>query len=160
MVGGGAGLQTYQYLHLAGTVYAIPAIALQIAAVLTNTAPVGVSRGPGFGEMNAIVERLIDTAARKCGFDRAELRRRNLVPAAAMPWTNALGFTVDSGQFPETLARALEYADVASFPARQAASAARGRLRGLGFACHIKGTGGPPHENVDIRFEKDGTIAL
>ena len=39
-------------------------------------------------------------------------------------------------------------------------SATRGRLRGLGFAYHIKATGGSPHENVDIRFEDDGGVAL
>jgi CO/xanthine dehydrogenase Mo-binding subunit len=33
-------------------------------------------------------------------------------------------------------------------------------LRGLGFAYHIKVTGGSPHENVDIRFEPDGTVLL
>ena len=84
------GVQTFQYVHLPGTVYRIPAIALQVAAVLTNTAPIGVTRGPGFAEAVNIIERLIDEAARQCGFDRAELRRRNLVPAAAMPMTNAL----------------------------------------------------------------------
>jgi carbon-monoxide dehydrogenase large subunit len=160
MAGGAGGLQTYQYLHLAGTVYAIPAIELRISAALTNTAPMGVSRGPGFGEMNAVMERLIDAAARRCGFDRAELRRVNFVPPGAMPWTNALGFAVDSGRFPETFARALACADVAGFASRRAQDAARGRLRGLGFAYHIKGTGGFPHENVDIRFEPDGGVSL
>jgi carbon-monoxide dehydrogenase large subunit len=160
MAGGSGGLQTYQYLHLAGTVYAIAAVELHITAVLTNTTPIGVTRGPGFGEANNIMERLIDAAARQCGFDRAELRRANMVPAAAMPMTNALGFAVDSGTFAETFDQALVRADLAGFPARRAASEAEGRLRGLGFAYHIKGTGGSPHENVDIRFHEDGTVSL
>ena len=117
-------------------------------------------RGPGYGEANNIIERLIDEAARQTGFDRAELRRRNLVPAAAMPMTNAVGNIVDSGAFPETFERALAAADVAGFAARRRASEARGQLRGLGFAYHIKGTGGSPSENVDIRFEADGTVSL
>ena len=83
-----------------------------------------------------------------------------MFPADAMPITNAFGFTVDSGTFSETFDRALARADVAGFPARRLESEARGRLRGLGFAYHIKGTGGPPHENVDIRFETDGTVSL
>jgi carbon-monoxide dehydrogenase large subunit len=41
------GVQTFQFVHLPGTVYRIPAIDLQVAAVLTNTAPIGVTRGPG-----------------------------------------------------------------------------------------------------------------
>ena len=117
-------------------------------------------RGPGYGEANNIIERLIDEAAAQTGLDRAELRRRNLVPAAAMPMTNAVGNRVDSGSFPETFEKALEAADIAAFAARRSDSAARGQLRGLGFAYHIKGTGGSPSENVDIRFEADGSVAL
>jgi carbon-monoxide dehydrogenase large subunit len=154
------GVQTFQYIHLPGTVYRIPAIALRVAGVLTNTAPIGVTRGPGFAEAVNIIERLIDKAARECGFDRADLRRRNLVPAVAMPITNAFGNKVDSGAFPETFARALARADVAGFARRRYQSEARGMLRGLGFAYHIKATGGSPNENVDIRFADDGTIAL
>ena len=160
MAGGAGGVQTNQYVHLPGSVYAIPAIALHIRAVLTNTTPIGVTRGPGFAEAVNIIERLIDAAARQCGLDRAALRRRNFVPASAMPMTNAFGFSVDSGDFRATFDRALVAADAAGFPARRAASEARGMLRGLGFAYHIKGTGGSPHENVDIRFENDGTVSL
>jgi carbon-monoxide dehydrogenase large subunit len=158
MAGGSGAVQTFQYFHLQGTVYTIPAVELQVAAVLTNTTPIGVTRAPGFAESNNIMERLIDAASRQCGFDRAELRRRNLV--AATPMTNALGFVVDSGRFPETFGRALDQADLPGFARRRLDSAARGCLRGLGFAYHIKGTGGSPHENVDIRFEPDGSVAL
>ncbi len=160
MAGGAGAVQTNQYVHLQGTVYKIPIIALHVVTVLSNTVPIGVTRGPGFAEAGNIIERLIDAAARQCGFDRAELRRRNMVPVDAMPMTNALGFSVDSGNFGQTLDRALEAADVAGFSARRADSEARGLLRGLGFAYHIKGTGGSPHENVDIRFESDGTVSL
>jgi carbon-monoxide dehydrogenase large subunit len=154
------GVQTFQYVHLPGTVYRIPAIELRISGVLTNTAPIGVTRGPGFAEAANIIERLIDQAARQCGFDRAGLRRINMVPADAMPMTNVFGNTVDSGAFAETFDRALAAADADGFAARRKDSAARGLLRGLGFAYHIKGTGGSPHENVDIRFEPDGTVSL
>jgi len=154
------GVQTFQYVHLPGTVYRIPAVYLQVAAVLTNTAPIGVTRGPGFAEAVNIIERLIDAAARQSGFDRAELRRLNMVPAAAMPVTNAFGNTVDSGTFSETLDHALVRADVDGFSARRRESEMRGLLRGLGYAYHIKGTGGSPTENVDIRFGADGTASL
>jgi carbon-monoxide dehydrogenase large subunit len=153
-------VETVLYAHLAGTVYRIPAIALDIKAVLTNTTPNGVTRAPGYAEANMVIERLIDAAARQCGFDAADLRRRNMVPASAMPFTNALGETVDSGAFAETLKTALARADVDDFPKRRRESEARGRLRGLGHAYHIKGTGGSPHENVEIRFEGDGTVSL
>ncbi|MCA0301774.1 MAG: xanthine dehydrogenase family protein molybdopterin-binding subunit [Proteobacteria bacterium] len=160
MAGAGGGLQTYQYIHLQGSVYRIPVIALRVGAVLTNTAPIGVTRGPGFAEAINAIERLADRAAREIGLDRAELRRRNMVPADAMPMTNAFGFAVDSGAFPQTLDAALARADLAGFTGRRRASEAAGKLRGLGFAYHVKGTGGPPEENVEIRFEADGTVSL
>ncbi|MBV9859962.1 MAG: xanthine dehydrogenase family protein molybdopterin-binding subunit [Alphaproteobacteria bacterium] len=160
LAGGAGGVQTFQYVHLPGTVYAIPAIELRVGAVLTNTAPIGVTRGPGFAETVNIVERLIDRAARQCGFDRIELRRRNMVPPEAMPMTNVFGNRVDSGAFPQTFDRALAQANVEGFAARRQQSEARGKLRGLGFAYHIKATGGSPHENVDVRFAEDGTVSL
>ena len=154
------GVQTFQYVHLPGTVYQIPAIDLRIAGVLTNTTPIGVTRGPGFAEAVNIIERLIDRAARQCGFDRAQLRRINMVAAAAMPMTNAFGNKVDSGSFAETLERALVAADIDGFEARRKESESKGLSRGLGFAYDIKATGGSPHENVDIRFGPDGTVSL
>ena len=160
LAGVGGGVPTYQYVHLQGTVYRLPSIALHVRVVLTNTTPIGVMRGPGFAETVKILERLTDSAALKCGIDRADLRRRNMVPADEMPMTNSFGFQVDSGAFAQTLDKALDRADVAGFAARRAQSESRGLLRGLGYAYHIKGTGGSPEENVDIRFEQDGSVSL
>ncbi len=158
MAGGSGAVQTNQYPHLQGSVYAIPAIALRVRAVLTNTTPIGVTRGPGFAEAINIIERLIDAAARQCGFDRIDLRRRNFV--ATTPMTNALKFTVDSGDFRTNFDTAIGNADLANFPARRRESETNGRRRGIGMACHIKATGGLPSENVDIRFEQDGSVSL
>jgi len=158
MAGGAGGVQTNQYPHLQGTVYDIPAIAIHVRAALTNTTPIGVTRGPGFGEAVNIMERLIDAAARQCGFDRIDLRRRNFVRAT--PMTNAFGFVVDSGDFRAAFDTAIERADLRGFVARRRTTEARGRRRGIGFACHIKATGGSPTENVDIRFEADGSVSL
>lgn len=157
MCGGAGSLQTFQYPHLQGGIYNIPQIGLRIRTVLTNTTPIGVTRGPGFAEAINVIERLIDAAARQCGFDRATLRRRNM---AHTPMTNALGYVVDSGAFVETFDKALAAADLAGFAARRRDSETRGLLRGLGFACHIKATGGNPSENVDIRFADDGSVLL
>jgi aerobic carbon-monoxide dehydrogenase large subunit len=157
MCGGAGSLQTFQYPHLQGGIYNIPHVGLRIRIVLTNAAPVGVTRGPGFAEAINVIERLIDAAARQCGFDRGTLRRRNM---AHTPMTNALGYAIDSGAFADTFDKALAAADLSGFAARRVDSEARGLLRGLGFACHIKATGGNPSENVDIRFEEDGTVLL
>jgi carbon-monoxide dehydrogenase large subunit len=158
MAGGSGGVQTNQYPHLQGTVYNVPVISLQVKAVLTNTTPIGVTRGPGFGEAVNIMERLIDAAAQKCGFDRIELRRRNFVTAT--PMTNAFNFTVDSGNFRAVFDTAIVNADLVNFPQRRTISETNGKRRGIGLACHIKATGGLPTENVDIRFDTDGTVSL
>jgi carbon-monoxide dehydrogenase large subunit len=158
MAGGAGGVQTNQYPHLQGTVYTLPAIALRVRAVLTNTTPIGVTRGPGFGEAVNIMERLIDAAARQCGFDRIELRRRNFVTTT--PMTNAFNFVVDSGDFRSAFDAAVTNADLTGFTARRTASETNGKRRGVGMACHIKATGGLPTENVYIRFEPDGSVSL
>src|SRR2546428_2182875 len=78
-----------------------------------------------------VIERLIDLAARRHGFDRVELRRRNLVPPSAMPYRNPLGLLHDSGDYVAAQDRALALADWAGFEARRAAARRRGRYRGL-----------------------------
>jgi len=135
-------VQLGQYMALPTTLYRVPALHLVIGAVATNTVPIGVTRGPGFAETVNIMERLIDRAACEMKRDRGDLRRRNLVPPEAMPYTGPTGTPVDSGDFPANLDRALAHAR--GFAERKHASAARGFLRGIGFACHIKATGGMP----------------
>jgi len=140
-----------QYASLPGTVYKIPEIFLSIGAVATNTVPVGVTRGPGFAEAVNILERLIDRAAREMGFDRADLRRRNL--RKETPFTSVTGTYVDSGDFLVNLDDAMRR--TSGFESRRRRSESIGKLRGLGFACHIKATGGAPEEKVELTFDDD-----
>jgi carbon-monoxide dehydrogenase large subunit len=149
---------TDQYAALPDGLYAIPSVHLTIGAVATHTVPVGVTRGPGFAEATNILERLIDRAARDMGIDRADLRRRNMIAPDAMPFTNATGTTVDSGHYAANLDAAMALAE--GFDARRRESEARGLLRGLGFACHVKGTGGAPEEKIELTFGADDTVTL
>ncbi len=158
LCGSSARVPLHQYMALPNTVYRIPALRLTIGAVTTNTVPIGVTRGPGFAESVNILERLIDRAAREMAIDRADIRRRNLIPASAMPYKNVSGTTIDSGNFNANLDAALEHAR--GFEDRRRDSEARGLRRGLGFAYHIKGTGGAPEEKVEIRFDDDDTVTL
>lgn len=160
MAGSSGLVQATLFSHLAGTVYDIPAVSVQISAVYTNTAPLGVTRAPGFSEASFIIERLIDTAAHECGYDTNDLRRKNFFKAADMPVSNAVGGTIDSGDFTACLDAVLDRADFDGFAARRARSEAEGCLRGFGLAYHIKATGGSPHENVEIKFEADDTVTL
>jgi len=144
---------------LAGT-YTTPAIYAEVSAVFTNTTSIGPFRGSGRPEASYISERLIDNAAREMGIDRAELRRRNTVPASAMPFKTGLVFTLDSGEFEKNLDRALEMAGYADFERRRAEAKARGRLRGIGFANIIEQTSQTMGETVMVKFDPGGTVTV
>jgi len=144
---------------LAGT-YTTPAIYVEVSAVFTNTTSIGPYRGSGRPEASYIVERLIDTAAREIGIDRAELRRRNTVPASAMPFKTGLVYTLDCGEFGENLERALAMADYAGFERRREEARGRGRLRGIGFANIIEQTSQAQGETVMVRLDPGGTATV
>jgi carbon-monoxide dehydrogenase large subunit len=121
--------------------YDIPAASVQVRVALTNTAPVDAYRGAGRPETLLNLERLVDVAAATLGLDPVAIRRRNLIPAAAMPHRTALGELYDSGDFPGMLDAALDAADWQGFPARRAAAETRGARLGRGLSCYIESTG-------------------
>ncbi|MGE3907028.1 MAG: xanthine dehydrogenase family protein molybdopterin-binding subunit [Reyranellaceae bacterium] len=142
-------------------VYHVPAVDIRTRAVLTNTGTVAPYRGAGRPEAIYLIERLMDAAAVKSGIDRVELRRRNLIDAAAMPYTNALGEKYDTGKFEHFLDRALQRADWDGFPARQAQSRARGLLRGRGLSMYIEWTGAMQFtEKVEYHISGNGHVTV
>ena len=143
------------------SIYDIGTIDFAFTAVLTNTAPTGPYRGAGRPEAIYLIERLMDAAARRLGLDPAEIRRRNMIDPARMPYTNAMGQTYDSGQFARVLDQGLALADWNGFAAREAASRARGRLRGRGIATFLEWTGANVfEERVTVAVTGDGTIEI
>ena len=108
----------------------------------------------------AQLERLIDLAAREHGFDRVELRRRNLVPATAMPYANPFGMTYDSGDYRSVLDAALTLADWRSFPGRKAEAARRGRRRGIGLGGYIESQSGAPQERAVVTVLPEGAVEI
>jgi carbon-monoxide dehydrogenase large subunit len=166
-VGMGAYLSTFAAIfttmntkNCLSSVYRIPALWTGVRMVFTNAAPLGPYRGAGRPEAIYLIERLIDQAARRTGIDRIELRRRNLIPADAMPYAAANGQVYDSGEFEAAMNRALALADWQGFAARRRASEAAGRLRGIGMCCFLEVAGGILDEAVDLRFEDDDSVAL
>ena len=141
-------------------VYRIPAVHFRGHAVLTNTAPTAVYRSAGRPEAIYMIERLIDLAAEEHGFDRADLRRRNLIAPEAMPFTNAVGVTYDSGDYPAAMEAALDAADWSGFEARRSESERRGRRRGIAVANYVEVTSGIPRERAEVRALDDGTVEL
>jgi CO/xanthine dehydrogenase Mo-binding subunit len=107
-----------------------------------------------------MIERLIDIAAATLGFDRVELRRRNLIPRDALPFTNGVGVTYDSGDYLSSMDQVLSAADWADFEARRADAASRGQCRGIAVANYIEVTSGFPKERAELRVCDDGYIEL
>ena len=142
------------------SVYHVPAAHLRGRAVHTNTAPTYPYRAAGRPEVMYVIERLIDLAARRHGLDRVALRRRNLVPAHAMPYRNAVGLVYDSGDYAAAQDRVVEMADWAGFEARRAEARRRGRYRGIGIANYIELNTGMPRERTQITVQPDGYVDL
>jgi carbon-monoxide dehydrogenase large subunit len=147
-------------LSMMQSVYRIPAVHFHGHAVMTHTAPTAVYRSAGRPEAVFMIERLIDIAAGTLGVDRIELRRRNLVPCDALPFTNGVGVTYDSGDYAQAMERAVADADWAGFGARRALSGARGKCRGIAVANYIEVTSGFPKERAELKVCEDGSVEL
>ena len=141
-------------------VYRIPAAYVAIRAMLSNTSPTAPYRGAGRPEASYLIERALEDAANDLGVDAIELRRRNTIPAGAMPFQSPLGPHYDCGDFARNLDMALEAVEHAGFAARAAKSTARGKLRGIGIANVIEQAAGPVPEYAEIRFNPSGTVLL
>ncbi|MBI2754800.1 MAG: xanthine dehydrogenase family protein molybdopterin-binding subunit [Betaproteobacteria bacterium] len=141
-------------------VYRIPAIWLHLKGVVTNTVPVDAYRGAGRPEAIYLLERTIDVAARELGLAPQELRRRNFVAPADMPYQTSVESRYDSGEFAAIMERAMQNAQWAEFPARREEAQRRGRLRGIGLAMYIERCGGGPGDTVALKVDPAGTVTL
>jgi carbon-monoxide dehydrogenase large subunit len=140
------------------SIYGIPAAWVRARAVMSNTPPTNPYRSAGRAEVMFVMERLIDLAALTHGFDRLELRRRNLIRADEMPHTNPLGLTYDSGEYARAMASALALGRWDDFPQRRRAAARSGKRRGIGIANYIEFTTGAPREWTKITVLPEGRV--
>ncbi|MEM7405561.1 MAG: molybdopterin cofactor-binding domain-containing protein [Pseudomonadota bacterium] len=118
--------------------YAVQNLAIHNRVVVTNKTPTGLNRGFGGPQVYFPLERLMDKAAATLGVDRVEIRRRNLVPADAMPYRTASGALLDSGDYAHSLECALGSERHASLLERQRERRAAGRLYGIGYAAVVE----------------------
>jgi len=167
----GAGIPSAIYTALLAGMYRTPAIAVQSTGVFTNTLPTDAYRGAGRPEACYVLERLADKAAARLGLDRAEIRRRNLIDAGAMPYKTPIGPTYDCGNFPKILSRLLQVANYAGFDKRRRLAARTKMLRGFGIACYVESSGVAPSrfatalgarvgffEAATVRVQPDGSV--
>ncbi len=142
------------------SIYHVPAVHFRACATLSNTAPTRPYRSSGRPEAMFVVERLIDIAAHQCGFDRIALRRRNLVPEAAMPYRNPFGLEYDSGTYHKVMERVLGIGDWTGFAARRTEAKRRGKCRGIGVANYVDTATGVPRERAEITVQPDGVVEV
>jgi carbon-monoxide dehydrogenase large subunit len=151
--------------------YRTPVYAYEALAVTTNKPPLGAYRGVGMTMGAFVMERMLDLLAARVGIDAAEVRRRNLIPREAYPYTSASGMRYDSGDFPKALEQALAAADYDGLRRMQQAGRAHGRLVGVGVACYTEYTGMgsevfrgrgmddvPGIEAATVRVDPDGGV--
>jgi len=138
--------------------YDIPVASLRAVSVFTNTVPTQAYRSSGRPEVTFAIERLIDIAATKLGFDRVALRRRNMVRPKSMPYRNAVGMLYDSGTYEDNMDRAMQLADWDGFKLRKREAKKRGKLLGLGLANYVESSIGAPKEQTRIKVRPDRRV--
>jgi carbon-monoxide dehydrogenase large subunit len=160
---GNAGAHPVSYVPLNNgyrimtTVYDIPAAHARIRSAFTSTMPTATYRGAGRPESHFVLERLIDMAAARLGIDRLEIRRRNLIRRAQLPYRTAMGLTYDSGDFRGNMRQAATLADWGGVKARKRAARKRGKRVGIGIASYVEAPVGAPHERVRVTVH-DGAV--
>jgi aerobic carbon-monoxide dehydrogenase large subunit len=144
--------------EMSSSVYDIAAAHLVSRAVHTNTSPTTPYRSAGRPEVMYVIERLIDIAAQRHGFDRVAIRHKNLVTAQAMPYRNPYGMLYDSGDYASVQGKAVDLSEWSGFATRRAEARKRGKLRGIGLANYIEVATGFPRERATITVHADQRV--
>ena len=145
-------------VEIMSSIYHVPAVHFRARAALTNTAPTRPYRSSGRPEVMFVMERLIDLAARQTGIDRIELRRRNLVPQSAMPYTNPFGMVYDSGDYHRRDGARAGARRLGGLPGAPRRGARRGKCRGIGIANYVDTATGAPREKAEVTVLPEGQI--
>jgi carbon-monoxide dehydrogenase large subunit len=146
---------------MASGVYDLPYCGATFQAVVTNTTPIAAYRGAGRPEATAAIERAVDLFATEIGMDPAEVRRRNVVPPEAFPYTTANGATYDTGEYAAALDKVLAGAGYAELRAEQARRREEGGpvQLGIGLASYVEITAGDYSGGETSRVVVDATGA-
>ena len=153
-------ISTFGFTGALGGPYTVEHMHCRSRCVVTNKVPLDAYRGSARPEAVYVVERLIDAAARELQLDPVDIRRRNLIPTAQIPYTTATGHTYDSGDFSQNLNDVLELSAWNSLEARRADTQTRGLLHGAGIVAYVHNTGGPTRQNAEIEVLADGGVTV
>jgi len=132
---------------------------------LTNKTPAATYRAPGRYEGTFVRERLLDAVAHRLGLDRLEVRRRNLIRKAQMPYRrpiDALGDEVvlDSGDYDGLLDKALARIGWDALQDALKQRRAQGEAVGAGLAMFVEKSGLGPTDGVRIAVDTEGYVEV
>jgi len=138
--------------------YDFPTAHVSVDGVYTNKAPGGVAYRCSFRVTEAAycIERAMDIMAQKLGMDPAEFRMKNLIRREQFPYTSAMGWQYDSGDYHTAMTKAMESVNYKKLREEQKARQAafkRGETRelmGIGVAFFTEIVGAGPSRNCDI----------
>lgn len=147
-------------VSLMSNVYDVPVGFVHAIGAITNTGTTAPFRSAGRPEAIFVMERLVDIAAQRFGFDRIELRRRNLIKPDQLPYRNIAGLVYDSGDYAASMEAVLRMVDWDGFPLRAEEAKSRGCRRGIGVANYIEITTGIPREWAEIRVDPESGFEL
>ena len=140
--------------------YDIPNACVTAKAVLTNTLPTTYYRGAGRPEAMFNLERIIQHAATTLEMDPLEIRRNNLIPNTAFPYTSPAGVVYDCGEFAQGMDMAVDLSDWDGFAARKKKSEPAGMLRGIGICNYIEIPAGQIVERTQVTVGGDGHVDI
>jgi carbon-monoxide dehydrogenase large subunit len=145
--------------------YRIPNYSSEIRCVLTNKTPTGTYRGPGRFEGTFVRERLMDIAAGQLGLDPVELRRRNFITPAEMPYEVGGAslnqrIVYDCGDYASALDQALAAVGYEAARAERAEARQEGRYVGIGVACLVEKAGLGPWEYARVEVDATGHVVV
>ena len=146
--------------------YVVPSYSMEVRVAHSNRVPVTSLRGAGHPQGAFTMERMLDLAADRVAIGRDEIRRRNLIPADAMPYAHPIktqagpGIVYDSGDFPQCQKDVLKHIDYEGFSSRKIAARAEGRYLGIAIANYVKPTGRGPYETGLVRVGTSGKVSV
>ncbi len=140
--------------------YDIQAFHCRVRCVFTNTVPVDAYRGAGRPEASYVLERLVDTAARKLGMTPDAIRKKNFIPPKAMPYKTATDKVYDSGDFAAHMKRAQDVVGWKEFPKRAKLAKKAGLVRGIGMATYVEICGTMGEETAHVKLDSNGDVTV
>ena len=138
--------------HICTGSYNLKNAFVEVDGVYTNKPPGGIAYRCSFRVTEAVhtIERMADIFAREVGMDPADFRMKNFVKPEQFPYTSALGWEYDSGDYPKALRLAMDMVGYEDLRKEQIEKRAKGEFMGIGISSFTEIVGAGPSKDFDI----------